>query len=343
MTAMDRTAYPRPGERLTREELQTRYDLSEADHAFLRAAARGEAGRLTLATILKTRLDLGVFLALAEVDAGIVTHLARQLGLTAPPPLLPEDSGKSTLYRYRAAVRAHLGVASYPDAGEVLVTNSVLEAAETMSDPADLINRAIEALRDARIDLPAFSTLDRLVNHLRGRVHERMYERVAARLSAESMAALDTLLTVPPDGATTPFTRLKQTPGPARLETIALWTDRLGWLIGLPDPGALLEGISHTKLRQFAAEAAALEPGELLDMSQRGKRHTLLHHPVQFLAYHRLTRHEGEVIQPPPSSLVKAFRMPPNGKCQMMFTDSFCHSAMALPTACVVERVTTRW
>ena len=276
MTAMDRTAYPRPGERLTREELQARYDLSEADHAFLRGAARGGAGRLTLATILKTRLDLGVFPALEEVDAGIVAHLARQLGLTAPPPLLPEDSGKRTLYRYRAAVRAHLGVASYPDAGEILVTNTVLEAAETMSDPADLINRAIEALRGARIDLPAFSTLDRLVNHLRGRVHERMYERVAARLSVENMAVLDALLTVPPDGATTPFNRLKQTPGPARFETIALWTDRLGWLTGLPDPGPPLEGISHTKLRQFAAEAAALEPGELLDMSQRGKRHTLL-------------------------------------------------------------------
>lgn len=276
MTAMDRTAYPRPGERLTREELQTRYELSEADHVFLRATARGEAGRLTLATILKTRLDLGVFPALEAVDAGIVTHLAKQLGLMVPPPLLLEDSGKKTLYRYRAAVRAHLGVAPYPDAGEVLVTNTVLEAAETMSDPADLINRAIEALCGAMIDLPAFSTLDRLVNHLRGRVHERMYERVTARLSAETVAALDALLTVPPDSATTPFNRLKQTPGPARFETIALWTERLAWLTGLLDPDQLLEGISHTKLRQFAAEAAALEAGELLDMSQRGKRHTLL-------------------------------------------------------------------
>jgi hypothetical protein len=36
MTAIDRTAYPRPGERLTREELDTRYSLSESDHAFIR-------------------------------------------------------------------------------------------------------------------------------------------------------------------------------------------------------------------------------------------------------------------------------------------------------------------
>jgi hypothetical protein len=34
---------------------------------------------------------------------------------------------------------------------------SVIEAAATMSDPADLINRAIEALSKAAIDLPAFS------------------------------------------------------------------------------------------------------------------------------------------------------------------------------------------
>ena len=88
-------------------------DLSEADHAFLRATARGEAGRLTLATMLKTRQDLGFFPALDEIHAGIVTHLAGQLGLAAPLPLLPEDGGTKTLYRYRAAVRAHLDVAPY--------------------------------------------------------------------------------------------------------------------------------------------------------------------------------------------------------------------------------------
>ena len=226
--------------------------------------------------LLKTRQDLGFFPALEDVNAGIVTHLAKQPALTAPPPLRLEDSGTKTLYRYRAAVRAYLGAASYADAGEALVGTTVLAAAETMSDPADLINRAIEALSGAAIDLPAFSTLDRLVNHLRSRVHERMYERVAARLSAEIMAVLDALLVVPPDGATTPFNRLKQTPGPARFETITLWTERLAWLTGLLDADRLLEGISHTKLRQFAAEAAALEAGELLDMIQRGKRHTLL-------------------------------------------------------------------
>ena len=70
---------------------------------------------------------------------------------------------------------------------------------------------------------------------------------------------------------TTAFNRLKQTPGPARPETIRLWTDRLAWLTGLLDPDRILEGIAHTKLRQFAAEATALEVSELLGMTRAGK------------------------------------------------------------------------
>ena len=36
MTAIDRTAYPQPGSRLTREELRARYTLTETDLTFIR-------------------------------------------------------------------------------------------------------------------------------------------------------------------------------------------------------------------------------------------------------------------------------------------------------------------
>ena len=117
MTAIDRTAYPRPGARLTREELDARYALSEADLAFIRASARGDAGRLMLATLLKARQDLGCFPAPDELHADTVTYLAAQLGLTAPMRLDQVDTTKS-LYRYQAAVRTHLSVAPYGEAAE---------------------------------------------------------------------------------------------------------------------------------------------------------------------------------------------------------------------------------
>src|ERR1035438_111199 len=271
MTAIARTAYPHLGVRLSSEELKTRHHLSDTDQVFLRANSRGDAGRLTLATVLKTRQDLGYFSGLREVDSEIFEHLALQMGLTTSPPPSIEDTAEKTLFRYRAAVRTYLSAVPYAEEGEELIERIVLKATETMSDPADLINAAIEALYRARIDLPAFSTLDRLVNHLRAQVHIRMYDQVAARLTEEQMAALDALLVVPSNGSTTPFNRLKQTPGPARLEAIRLWADRLDWLKGLVNPEPVLEGITHTKLRQFSAESAALDVNELLDMTQRGK------------------------------------------------------------------------
>jgi hypothetical protein len=136
MTAIDRTAYPRPGERHTPEELDTRYRLSETAHAFIRATARGDAGHLTLATLLKGRQDLGCFPAPIDMHGNTVRHLASQLGLADPFALITEEAGAKTLYRYRAAVRTYLNASPYAEAGEQLVAATVLEAATTMSDPA---------------------------------------------------------------------------------------------------------------------------------------------------------------------------------------------------------------
>jgi hypothetical protein len=275
MTDINRTAYPRSGTRLTREELDARYALNESDLAFVRDSARGDAGRLTLAALLKTRQDLGYFPAPDEIHTGTVTHLASQLALAAPVRFDQVERAKS-LYRYQAAVRKYLAATPYGDVAEELVTRTTLEAAETMSDPADLINRAVEILQAGSIDLPAFSTLDRLVNRLRAEVHTHIYNRVATRVTAEHAAILDTLLIRPENSTTTGFNRLKLTPGPATPTTIRIWIERLGWLAGLIDPDPMLEGIAHTKLRQFAAEAAVLDVGDIRDISVAGRRHTLL-------------------------------------------------------------------
>ena len=69
MTAIDRTAYPRPGTRLTREELEARYDLTETELAMIGMGARGETGRLMLAVLLKTRQDFALLNCIFCSDA----------------------------------------------------------------------------------------------------------------------------------------------------------------------------------------------------------------------------------------------------------------------------------
>ena len=273
MTATDRTAYPRLDHRVSLTELTSNFTLSESDRAVTAAHARIDANRLTFAILMKTRQAYGLFVRPAGLSDSIVAHMAGQLDLPAPPQFI---TNRLTLHRYRSVIRTHIGGAVYDEAAEALVVATATQAAETMSDPADLINRAIEALVSTNIDLPAFSTLDRTINRVRVAVHRGMFAAVADRFMPQQATDLEALLVVPPDSVTTPFNWLKHTPGPAKPANIRQWTERMAWLESLPDPNPLLGTITHTKRRQFAAEAAALEVSDLIDISQSDKRHTML-------------------------------------------------------------------
>jgi Domain of unknown function (DUF4158) len=145
----------------------------------------------------------------------------------------------------------------------------IRKAAETMSDPADLINVAVAELSKAGIELPAYSTLDRLVGTLRQQVHAELYVRATRGLTAEQKDQLDTLLAITPGGQVTGFNLLKNTPGPAKLKYIREWAAHLQQLERIIDPRPFLTDIPHTKIRQFAAEASALEISDIRNMRHR--------------------------------------------------------------------------
>jgi Domain of unknown function (DUF4158) len=89
---------------------------------------------MLLATLLKTRQDLGYFATPDEVHPDTASYLVSQMDPAIPPTPSDEERRTKTLYRYQAAVRAHLSVTAYAEAGERLVSSTTLEAAQTMSD-----------------------------------------------------------------------------------------------------------------------------------------------------------------------------------------------------------------
>jgi TnpA family transposase len=276
MASIDRTAYPRPQSRLSDDERNARYSLSGEERDFVRANARGTEQRLTLALMLKTFGHLGYFPDLSEIPEPVRDFVGQQLDLPPDTPTLAGPQRKPTLFRYRQSVLALLGWTVYGE-GHAQGLRAVLEtAAETMSDPADLINVAVEDLVKSHVELPAFSTLDRLVATVRTQVHEALYTKVTATLTPAQEGILESLLVVSPGQSTTPFTRLKQTPGPATLKRIALWIEHLAELDAILDPRPFLAGVVHTKVRQFAAEASALSISDIRDVKNRKRRHTLL-------------------------------------------------------------------
>ncbi len=241
MTSIDRTAYPRFARRLSEEELEERYSLTTDEYRFVDVNARSESGRLTLAIMLKARQQLGYFPGCSEVPDQVRRHLIEKLGLPEETLLLDEVRQKSVLYRYRQRLRTWLESLSFAAIGRAEIRARVWDAAHTMSDPADLINVAVDALTKACIELPAFSTLDRFVGNIRRQVHKEMYDGINADLDAGQRSVLDDLLVVPEGERITEFARLKKTPGPATLTYIRNWTQRLTDLEAILDPSPFVD------------------------------------------------------------------------------------------------------
>jgi len=152
-----------------------------------------------------------------------------------------------------------------------------------MSSPPDLVNVAIEKLIERRYELPAFSTLDRMVGHIRHQVHLELYKKLSATLLPKEKQTLDRLLEVIEGDTETDFIRICEKPKKPTLTLMRDWTIRLAWLQQLMNTSRLFEIINPTKVHQFAAEVENAEVQDLLDMNLP-KRYThlvCLIHPRQ--------------------------------------------------------------
>ena len=274
MASIERTAYPCFRPSLSERELETLYEPTPRERGFAEENTRSSQGRLTLLVFLKCYQHLGYLPQAEEVPEQVTRYLADYLDSAAAPELGARR--RQERHRYQKSIRDFLGVESFSEGGHSVAAEAMREAAFTRSDPADLINVAIENLVKERFELPAFSTLDRLAGRVRREVHEVIYANVTGALTEEERGRLDALLEVRPEETITDFTRMKRSPGSPTLTRMREWTERLRWLTGLPLRASLLEGLPHTKVRQFASEAGALEAGDMKDIRRPGKRHTLL-------------------------------------------------------------------
>jgi hypothetical protein len=262
MTAIERTAYPRFKEPLSRRELETLYIPGQGELDFVQSTARWPTHRLALLVLLKSFQNLGYFPVPGAVPGFIVGYLHAALEL--PNEISIGQLTQTTLYRYHSAVRAYLDVTPYTDGGQQVAAGAIQRATQTMSDPADLINAAIEELVRQRFELPAFSRLDRLVGRIRAQVNREWYQTILDRLANEDRQRLAPLLTRRTGQTRTGYALLKKTVGKAILSQIRRTRDRLRWLESLVDTERVLAGIPTARVQQFAGEAHAVSAGDLL-------------------------------------------------------------------------------
>jgi hypothetical protein len=187
----------------------------------------------------------------------------------------PNFQSKS-LYRHQKAIRDYLNVRSYNKETLHIATSAIHQAAQVMDNPADLINVAIEELIKERCELPAFSTLDRLVRRIKTLVNYRLFNTVLSRLSSEDQQKIDQLLETSDGKRITEFNYLKEPPKSPTLSHMKDVQDKLAWLnTFISGVDHLLMGVLNSKIKHFAAEARVLDASDLKDFAPQ-KRYTLM-------------------------------------------------------------------
>jgi hypothetical protein len=111
---------------------------------------------------------LGYFPAPSGIAPTIVAASARRLDL--PEPGSSFVIASASLYRSRAVVRSKLGVERWTTVTRRRLVNRLVALNQGRAGPTDLLNAAVEYLRQDRIELPALRTLRRLVGATRARL-----------------------------------------------------------------------------------------------------------------------------------------------------------------------------
>ena len=273
MTSIERTAYPRFKRYYTAEELKNIYTPTTEEKLYAGQHTNNPSNYLNFLLLLKTFQRLGYFPKLRTIPPAIVNHLKQELSL--PEDLTIGYENRKNHHRHRHLILEQMKVNQFNREGKNSLVKIVTEKAYFMSNPADLINVAIEELVKQSSELPSFRFLEREVARIRNQVHQLVYQQVISQLSPEYIERLNSLLLSHPVEQRTPYNQLKKLPKSATRDHLNELLVHRNWLETYGDVSHFLSGISNSLIADLAREASCLDAAELKDIAE-AKRLTLL-------------------------------------------------------------------
>ncbi|XNR95421.1 DUF4158 domain-containing protein [Streptomyces sp. R-74717] len=238
----------------TRDELKWAADATDGDEHLL-----------ALLLMLKSYQRMGCFPVLEDVPETVVDFVRRAVEL--PECTLPVYRAERTAKHHRGPVRKRVGVKYDQAKARGIAEQSIRKEAAAKNRPADLINIGLEKVVEAGLELPGFSTFDKMASKIRTEVNSSIRAGIHDRMSAAQRAGLMRLLEERDGDGTTLFNRLKK---PAQGPTWSHFknlTKPLEWVDGLGDTGVWMNGVASGKITDFAGEADAADASELRDFA----------------------------------------------------------------------------
>ncbi|WP_274919543.1 Tn3 family transposase [Streptomyces sp. WZ-12] len=263
---MERTAYPRFKRIISERELREFFTVAPEERVWVEGRARWPGHRLALAVMLKSCARLGYFPPLETVPQPVVAHVRSGLGLG--DAVLAETGSPRTAKHHRTWVRERLGLVRDPVRAREVAARAMTAAAPVKAHSADLVNVALEELVRAGLELPGFSTLDRMAAAIRTRVEGEICAGIVSRMSEAARIRLAALLEVADGERRSVFDSLKEPGRRATWSKFRAHAERMERLDALGDSGWWVGKTASAKAASLAAQARVLSVGEMKDIAE---------------------------------------------------------------------------
>ena len=276
MTAIERTAYPRLRQEQYRKRDLALYVPTQEELQWMDAHRITQpAMRLNLMVQLKTFQRLGYFAPIDKVPGVIISAIRKVVG--SPARLKACYPHKDARYNHRKLIREYLMINTNNDQRDRLINTTAKKVAQTMNDPADIINQVVEELIHHYYELPAFSSLDRTVCHIRENVNQHIFKSLYQKLQRnKKLKMLQQTLVLDENILTPDFHRFKQLPVKPTIKNFKELVLHHNWLMSFGDFNHYLKDISKIKVAQFAEEAKTLDTNGIRQMRDDNKRYSLM-------------------------------------------------------------------
>ncbi|MEU3282429.1 Tn3 family transposase [Streptomyces antibioticus] len=268
MASLERTAYPRFKRLISERELREFFTPSAEEVAWARERTHDRPGRvLALLVMLKSAARLGRVPKLGEIPEVVVAHVRDQAALAVGT--VPETDSERSEERYRSAVRERLELKHKPGEARAVAEAAMRSAAPVKAHTADLVNVALEELvrHKERLELPAFSTLDRMAARIRSEVEGAQCEAIVARMSDAARERVAGMLEVVGGEYQSLFAWIKQPARRATWSRFRAHAERMERVDGLGDAVFWVGKTPPAKVAALAEQARVLSVGEMKDVA----------------------------------------------------------------------------
>ena len=261
-----------------RDRLARLYTFEPSDIEII-GARRERRNQLGVALQLALLRHPGVTLAQLMRDRGAIPHdfavfVAEQMGLRVTD-LADYAARDQTMTDHARELAERLGVRGPIRTDIPFMIEAATKTAWATDKGSTIVSGVITALREARILLPSFSTIERASIAGRARARKQAAHALIANLSAEQVQALDQLFDEAGAGGASRLTLLKTIPVAAKPDHIRQILDRLRQVRKIGIPPDIADRIHTDRFRQYVREGRA-SPAYMIERYTPSRRHATL-------------------------------------------------------------------